>query len=147
MFFKRNNMRHFLFFLMLFIWISVSIFNFYNTIFTRIYNFLSIGRLTSQKKHALLEQKNYYNLILFCIENVPKEEDITFINVLADKVPAHSPVWIKGEYYIEKAPFYLFPRKIYRQTSGLTTEYKVYFNPQNDIFVALQGQKIIYANN
>lgn len=142
---KLNNRRIWIY-CFLFFWIIFSWKTIYINSAKRIALFLFSSRLSSFEKHFLFESENYYSLILFCINSISRDNDLTFVNILSDKLPPHSPLWLKGEYYIEKAPFYLYPRKIYRKhgDAPVTTKYIVYFNPQTDRFLLFHNERIIY---
>ena len=75
-----------------------------------------------KKKYELIDGK-YYKFMNNCLKIIPKDADILFIIEPKEKVQKFmSYEWTEAEYYFQKAPYFLYPRRVFRgknETSDL----------------------------
>jgi hypothetical protein len=76
-------------------------------------NCLSVCFLSMEEKYKIIDGE-FYLFMTYCKRNIPEHASVALANVRESQEKRFSKQWIQSEYYIQKLPYYLFPRKIYR---------------------------------
>lgn len=96
-------------------------------------NFPKIYSLNLEQKYKLIDG-NFYNFIKFCELSIPENESIVF-SVLPKEPVFRSHDWLIAEYFIGKGPYYLYPRKIFREKDAFSDiKYRIIFDIQSKSF-------------
>jgi len=78
-----------------------------------------------------------------CKDNIPEESSILF-KTAPGKPELYSPLWYRKEYYVQKAPYYLYPRKVLNPRKGNYKEkdfrFIIIFNTRTGSFSLLEKQ-------
>lgn len=110
---------------MVMIWFSYGAIFMYQQCVILINYFPKVIGLSLENKYELIDGE-YCRFIKFCSENIPKDEDVNFI--LAEAPEFGGDEWIEAEYYIQKAPYYLYPRKVFRIEQRHPTDYVIEYD-------------------
>lgn len=142
--FNKNNV---LYIILFFFWIV-----FFSKLF--------IAQITSTKPlisfYCLNEGQKYefidgifYRFMKFSKKFIPENSDILF-DVLPKEPLEYSEQWYIKEYYMQKMPYYLFPRRIFTKNLAekKKIDYSLVYNPESESFSLYHNKKlIIHANH
>lgn len=75
--------------------------------------FPKICFLDLEQKYQLADGA-FYNFLKLCKTKIPEGSGILF-KIIPENPGFRSQDWFTAEYFIGKSPYYLYPRKVYRQ--------------------------------
>jgi len=129
------------------IWIYFSIYIIYGRLPSKVKEWFILSRVPLLVKHLLLDD-NFYRVMLICQEKVPPGETILFESCNRD-ISVYSKEWYRDEYFIQKAPYWLYPRRVIRATDIENAEgvdFRLVFDERNAGFKLYHKDKLVYAN-
>lgn len=76
---------------------------------------------------------NFYDFMKYCVENIPRDNDIGF--VLTSNPKIGTKTWFKTEYFIQRAPYYLYPIKVFRKEYRAMVKYLILYDIERSSFL------------
>lgn len=73
---------------------------------------LKLYFLSDEQKFQVID-RNYYKFMKLCKDLIPENADVIF-ELSSRQNAAYGRDWYLGQYFDQKAPYYLYPRRIYK---------------------------------
>jgi hypothetical protein len=101
---------------------------------TRLGKDLAVFFLPIEIKHRMIDDE-FYAFMQFCKRNTPENAEIGFENIKYSLEQKYTLPWMRSNYYSQKLPYYLYPRKIYSDQTVLQEEpmYRIIYDGENEI--------------
>ncbi len=75
--------------------------------------YFKICALTLEQKYRLVDG-SFYDFMQFCKEKIPEGDSIIFKCAPIDP-EFRTQQWFSAEYFLGRSPYYLYPRKVFRE--------------------------------
>lgn len=96
-------------------------------------SFPKIYFLNLEQKYRLIDG-NFYSFLKFCEAKIPERASIIF-KILPKEPEFRSQEWLMTEYFIGKSPYYLYPRRIFRENdANPKIKYKIIYDLRSKTF-------------
>lgn len=127
------NRKEYLFIIILIIW-CIFAFKMVALQFKEAFkSFPKIYSLNLEQKYRLVDG-NFYSFLKFCEAKIPEGASIIF-KILPKEPEFRSHDWLIAEYFIGKSPYYLYPRKIFRESdANPEIKYKIIYDLHSKTF-------------
>lgn len=99
-------------------------------------------------KYEIIDD-GFYKFMKFCVKSIPKNSDVCFF-VYPKEPLLYSPDWYLKEYYVQKCPYYLFPRRIFSSecSKNQDIDYRIIYDPRfRYLYLYYKDKLIPYATN
>lgn len=117
--------------LLIIAWIYLSMALFYSQIIKIQGYFTNLRFLTLEEKHELVDN-GFYLFMKDCACKIPENEDVAFVLTPPPEFGGHD--WLQREYFIQKAPYYLYQRRVFREDSQNFVNYVLAYDFKNKTF-------------